>query len=65
MSENNPGLKLRQDAAATVGRKMLEELIEVGWADDLRVGEVKAIVEVVRRIAFDAIREVDAAENRS
>ena len=61
----NPGLKLRQDAARTVGRKLLEELVDVGYADDLRVGEVKVLAEFVRNLAFDAIREVDAAENRT
>ena len=61
----NPGLKLRQDAARTVGRKLLEELVDVGYADDLRVGEVKVLAEFVRNLAFDAIREVDAAENRA
>jgi hypothetical protein len=61
----NPGLKLRQDAAKTVGRNLLEELLENGSFNDLRVGELKAIAEFVRRLAFDAIREVDAAENRA
>jgi hypothetical protein len=58
-------LVLRQEAAQRVEKRMLDALLDYIPCAVLAVNDVKFIAAWSRTLAFDAMSEVDKAENRT
>lgn len=51
-------LRVKQDAAAQIGERLLQSLLLFDPVDRITVGDVKYIAEIAKTKAFDVINEV-------